>query len=265
MTEDESQLVRGFSTWSAYRAVLRHIARTVGDRIDFIVSTGDLVEPALESAYRAVRDALKINPVDSIGGQAPGPLRVSAEGLNGMSMYFIPGNHDDALALQRVFFPSEATQERMNLRFTHKGAAFVCLDWGRDASAASVPGMFDWLAQQLADDQPTIIITHHAVEPVGAGWLDEFLPPDVERFWDIVKGRNVLAILSGHVHMTTEQLVHGIPVLHPAVDCVPIRSPGRSAAPARSASLPVRDDSRRYRDKPGLRSEPVKPGTVYHA
>lgn len=49
LTEDESRLTRGFSTWSSFRAVLRAIARTVGSRIDFVVSLGDLVEPAPES------------------------------------------------------------------------------------------------------------------------------------------------------------------------------------------------------------------------
>lgn len=209
LTKDETQLTRGFSTWSSYRAVLRHIACTLGNRIDFIVSTGDIVEPASESAYRTVLNALA---ADTVGAAVPGPVRVSIAGLDGMPMYFLPGNHDDALALRRVFFPATAAQERMNLRFAHKGVNFICLDWGRDACAASTPGMLDWLAAQLADDQPTVILTHHPIEPVGVRWLDQFVPPDAERFWEIVEGRNILAVLSGHFHMTTEQVVLGIPV-----------------------------------------------------
>ncbi len=127
-------------------------------------------------------------------------------------MYFVPGNHDDAPTLQRVFFPTSVSQERMNVRFMHKGIAFVCLDWGHEARATSTAGMLDWLTAQLADGAPTVILTHHPVEPVGVRWLDQFLPQDVECFWEIIEGRNVLGILSGHFHMTTEQIALGIPV-----------------------------------------------------
>ncbi|OQA43442.1 MAG: 3',5'-cyclic adenosine monophosphate phosphodiesterase CpdA [Chloroflexi bacterium ADurb.Bin325] len=209
LQESESATVRGFATWVSYRAVLRHIAQHVAGHIDFIVSMGDLVDPAPDPAYRAVLAALHADPA---GATAPGPLRVTAEGLEDMPMYFVPGNHDDLSAMLRVLFPGSPDMERMNVRFEHRGVRFVCLDWGRDPSAQATPELFEFLAESLADDRPAVILTHHAVAPVGAAWLDQFLARDVDRFWNIVRGRNVLGVLAGHVHMSTEELVAGVPV-----------------------------------------------------
>jgi 3',5'-cyclic-AMP phosphodiesterase len=209
LTESENRLLRGFSTWHSYRAVLRHIATHVAGQIDFIVSMGDLVDPAPDAAYRNVLATLAADPT---GARAPGPLYISAEGLANVPMYFMPGNHDDLAAMLRVIFPGSPAMERMNVVFEHSGTRFVCLDWGREAEARAGDNLFDFLARNLADGAPCVILTHHPVARVGVEWLDNFLAPDLDRFWATVHGRNVLGILAGHVHMTTEQIVQGIPV-----------------------------------------------------
>jgi 3',5'-cyclic AMP phosphodiesterase CpdA len=58
-----------------------------------------------------------------------------------------------------------------------------------------------------------VILTHHHVAPIGVPWLDNFIADDIDRFWQTVRGKSVLGVLSGHVHMTTETIVEGIPVL----------------------------------------------------
>jgi hypothetical protein len=65
----------------------------------------------------------------------------------------------------------------------------------------------------LQTDLPSVILTHHQVAPVGVAWLDAFIAPEMPRFWEIVAGKRVIGVLAGHVHMTHEQLVAGIPVL----------------------------------------------------
>ncbi len=209
LQESENATVHGFATWASYRAVLRHIAQHVAGHIDFIVSMGDLVDPAPDSAYRTVLRALHANPT---GATSPGPLRITAEGLQDMPMYFMPGNHDDLSAMLRVLFPGSNDMERMNVRFEHQGIRFVCIDWGRDPYALSTPEMFEFLEESLADSMPAVILTHHPVAEVDAAWLDQFLARDTDRFWEIVRGKNVLGILAGHVHMSTEKLVGNIPV-----------------------------------------------------
>lgn len=209
LTEAEDGLMRGFSTWHSYRAVLRHIATHVVEHIDFIVSMGDLVDPAPDASYRNVLAALGADPT---GARAPGPLCVSVEGLTDVPMYFLPGNHDDLSAMLRVIFPASVGMDRMNVTFEREGVRFVCLDWGRDAEARAATGMLDFLSESLADGMPSIILTHHPVARVGVEWLDNFLASDLDRFWAAVRGRNVLGILAGHVHMTTEKVIEGIPV-----------------------------------------------------
>jgi hypothetical protein len=41
---------------------------------------------------------------------------------------------------------------------------------------------------------------------------DSWIAPDVQSFWDILAGRNVLGIFSGHTHVTFENRARGIPV-----------------------------------------------------
>ena len=41
LTAAETDRVHGCPTWQSFRAVLRHIADTIGPQIDFIVSTGE--------------------------------------------------------------------------------------------------------------------------------------------------------------------------------------------------------------------------------
>ena len=54
LPEAESNLTKGFSPWYAFRAVMRHIAEHHAD-VDFIVSTGDLVDQGTDAEYRYFR------------------------------------------------------------------------------------------------------------------------------------------------------------------------------------------------------------------
>ena len=134
-------------------------------------------------------------------------------------MYFLPGNHDDSAAMDRTLFRDSrrsivrGPSDPLNGWFEHGGVRFVFVDWGRRAKAISTPGMFDLLAAAVEPGKPTVVLTHHHVAPCGAAWLDEFIADDVYRFWDALRGKQVLGVLGGHIHMTTETVVGGIPVL----------------------------------------------------
>jgi Icc protein len=224
LTESASALVRGFSTAYSFRAVIRHIADTVGDRADFIVSTGDLVEPPYDAAYQTLIRTLNIG---SNAQAAPGPLPVTIEGLHEFPMYLFPGNHDDRSLLSKILSERalgssspkvlfrESEDQRVggwNFAFTHRGVQFIFVDWGPDAKAAAAPGMFEFLCRALESELPSVILMHHHPAPVGVRWLDEFIADDIGRFWDIVTGKSVLGVLCGHVHMTRETVIAGIPV-----------------------------------------------------
>lgn len=206
----ETNPVRGMATTYSLHAVLRHIAQHAAAQADFLVSMGDFVDPPSEAAYRAVLGRLGAAGADT---QAPGPLTISCEGLRKYPTYFLPGNHDDRETFFRCLFPRTEPMPLMNVRFEHAGVQFICLDWGTDATSVAYPETFDFLARALEDDRPSVVLTHHQVAPVGVGWLDAFIAPGIRRFWDIMAGKHVIGVLAGHVHMTHEQLVDGIPVL----------------------------------------------------
>jgi 3',5'-cyclic AMP phosphodiesterase CpdA len=224
LTASETVLTHGFSTNYAFRRVVQHLAAHVGREISrsgsipsFIVSTGDLGEVNPLEAYRAAPQFLRARVE---GVKAPGPATVTLDGVGDMPMYFLPGNHDDLDGMYLHLFPgngesggAEGHPARMNLWFEHEGVRFVCLDWGREAKAISTPEMFNFLSVALDDGQPAVILTHHHVAPIGVAWLDAFIADDVDRFWEIVRDKQVLGVLAGHVHMTTETVVEGIPVM----------------------------------------------------
>jgi len=209
LPESESSLVRGFSPTYAFRAVVRHIAENIASSIDFVISTGDLVDPASQAAYQTLSHMLGLN---GKAGDAPGPRLVSVEGLNEFPMYFMPGNHDDRQYFFQYLFPQTQLTPLMNVAFTHKAVQFICIDWGTQAKAVTYDETLSFLASSLRTDLPSIVVTHHHVVPTGSRWLDDFIADDVERFWDIVEGRNVIGILCAHTHLTYEKVVGDIPV-----------------------------------------------------
>jgi len=205
----EGDLIRGLSPAYALRAVARHIAGTVAGSADFIVSTGDLVDDQTEAAYGL---ATRLLGLTGQPAAAPGPLLANAEGLHDMPFYCLPGNHDDRDYFFRRLFGEAQARPLLNARFEHEGVQFVCLDWGPQTKALLHHETLDYLAQSLRSGQPTILLMHYPVVPVGAGWLDQFLADGLERFWQTVAGHNVLGILCGHLHTSYERIVDNIPV-----------------------------------------------------
>lgn len=200
-------LLWGYSTWHALRAVLRHIAAHAGP-LDFIVSTGDLVERGGEAEYRRFLAIAGAEP----RGVFPGPLIAHGEGLPGVPLYALPGNHDLRPALLRDLFPASPAAERLHAWFERGGVRFVCVDWGGAGKAVSTPELWPFLDEALAADGPKVILMHHHVTPMGGAILDALIADDVDVFAERIAGRGVLAILSGHAHATFEGELGGAPV-----------------------------------------------------
>jgi len=203
----EGDLLWGYSTWHALRSVLRHIADHAGP-LDCIVSTGDLTEHASEAEYQIFLDLTGAQPA----GAYPGPLIARGQGLPGVPLYALPGNHDARPSMVRSLFPASAPAERLNARFERSGVRFVCVDWGPANKAEAPPDLPGFLDAAL-DGTPAVILMHHHVAPLGHARLDALLPDDVAAFAERIAGRGVLAILSGHTHATFERELAGVPVL----------------------------------------------------
>lgn len=208
LCETETTLTSGYSTAYALRATLRHIAEHVAEYIDFVVSTGDLVDAPTEKSYQNLCQMLDLRLISP----APGPQLVTCEGLQSFPMYFLPGNHDDRGTFFRHLFPQTPLTPLMNVAFQHKGVQFICLDWGPQDKAVAHPEMLDFLAHTLQKNLPAILLMHYHLLPVGCRWVDQLLPDEDEAFWKIVKAQQVLGLFCGHAHVTYEKEVLGIPV-----------------------------------------------------
>jgi 3',5'-cyclic-AMP phosphodiesterase len=212
LCESEAQLLHGYSPAYAFRQVLRHIAEHVAPQVDFLVTTGDLVEVATDEAYWHLAQMLQVQVVSP----APGPALITLEGLQAFPLYFLPGNHDDRTAFFHQLFAGTPHMPLMNVNFHHKGVQFICLDWGPQAKAMNRPELLTFLERCLQEGLPSVLLTHHHLVPVGCRWLDTFLPDETsaEAFWQIVTRyqAHVLGIFSGHAHVTYEQVVNGISV-----------------------------------------------------
>jgi 3',5'-cyclic-AMP phosphodiesterase len=211
LLESEDALLEGFCPGFAFRMVMRHIAENTADKADFILSTGDLVNDCTDKAYQST---LKMLGIDS-SVPLPGPQKINMEGLNEYPLYFLPGNHDDRSRVSRYLFSNSTPSGLYNLTFMHKGVQFILMDWGPESKAQFLPETREFLTNALQADMPSVLVCHQHVKPIGSRWLDEFIADDIDAFWDTVasvKGR-VLAILSGHVHITYEEEHAGIPIL----------------------------------------------------
>ncbi|HEY3474090.1 MAG TPA: metallophosphoesterase [Anaerolineales bacterium] len=213
LLESEDAHREGFVPGHALRMVIRHIAENTADKADFIISTGDLVEPPSDAAYQCAIRLLGL----SASAPPPGPQKVNAEGLRDYSMYFLPGNHDDREMMARSLFPDSQPVALYNFTFEHKGIQFILTDWGPESKAVFLPETREFLSQALQSELPSVIVCHQHVKPIGSRWLDRFIADEIDQFWQIVAApgvrEKVLGILCGHVHITYEDEYKGIQIL----------------------------------------------------
>jgi 3',5'-cyclic AMP phosphodiesterase CpdA len=213
LMESEDTLREGFSPGHALRMVMRHISDNVADKADFIISTGDLVEPDTDATYQCAVKLLGIKAKASL----PGPQKINVEGLYNYPMYFLPGNHDKREMMTRYLFPNSEPPGLYNFTFVHKGVQFVFMDWGPESKAFFFAETKDFLAKALQSELPSVIVCHQHVKKIGSKWLDDFLADNLSEFWEVVADpdvkERVLAILCGHVHITYEDEYKGIPIL----------------------------------------------------
>ncbi len=213
LLESEEELREGFSPGHALRMVMKHIAQHVADKADFIISTGDLVEPPTDKAYQCAMQLLGMQTPSSW----PGPQKVNIEGLIEYPLYYLPGNHDDRELLRRYFYPDSKPLSLYNFTFVHKDIQFIFMDWGPESKAFFFPETREFLTQALQSDLPSVIVCHQHVKPIGSRWLDDFIADDIDQFWEIVIKpgikEKILGILCGHVHITYEDQYKGIPIL----------------------------------------------------
>jgi Icc protein len=185
LLDNETDLLRGFSPGHSLRRTLEAVAK-LGNEIDFLLCTGDVVEFPTKPAYK-------------LAAQVFGSLK--------MPVYFQPGNHDDRDLFYKYVSPERASDSSFN----HKGVRFIGLELGAGVNGDVQGESLRFLRNNLSGG-PTILYTHHQLVPIGAAWLDAFLAPNIGELWTVLEGSSVLATISGHVHISYEEVKSGIAV-----------------------------------------------------
>ena len=163
---------------------------------DFIAVSGDLTNHGDEQSYVLVRDLLE-------------PLKAP--------VVLALGNHDKRAGFNAVF--SDGMEDTPFFHDSLQGDLHVItLDSavpGRIAGALD-DAQFDYLEQAFTrhPEVPKIIMVHHPprLDPDELAWasLDQ---GSTDRLAETLKGQNVVAILTGHIHVNRVAHWNGIPVI----------------------------------------------------
>lgn len=186
-------------TVSNLHRAAEQLSRMTGG-LDAILVTGDVADLGEEDAYRRVRAVL--DPVADI---------------TGARIVWVMGNHDEREPFRRVLLGDDRGDDGpVNQVIDLDGLRIVTVD-------SSVPGYhhgileaetLDWLDAVLAEPAPngTIVALHHAPIATPLALMDVLELRRQDEFAEVVRDRDVRAILGGHLHYPTQGTFAGIPV-----------------------------------------------------
>lgn len=136
------------------------------------------------------------------------------------NVVWLPGNHDNVTLMRRV-----CGERWFRPRVELGNWQILSLDSSVPGEARGTLGddQLAFLDQQLQQhaDLYSLIALHHHVLPVGAAWLDEQLLSNQQAFFDVLSTYpQARAVVSGHVHQTSDKVFNGIRVLTSPSTCV---------------------------------------------
>lgn len=165
---------------------------------DLLIASGDLTEFGDEESYRILAGAL---------GRCPMPVKL------------MPGNHDLRAALKAVFPDAPLPGGFLQQVVESEGLRLILLDTLEEGrhGGAFCEVRAAWLAEALAaaPDTPTLIFVHHPPQSVGIPWMDPSpTEPWIARLKAALAGQSqVIALASGHVHLSSHTSWAGLPLL----------------------------------------------------
>ncbi len=173
---------------------------------DALVFTGDLTDLGEPDAYARLRGI--VEPVAQEWG---------------CPVVWVAGNHDERPALRSGLLGLDATEEPVLGEWDLGGLRLLALD-------TSVPGwhhgelddtQLEWLGHRLAEPAPlgTILALHHPPLPSHVPLFGILELQRQERLAEVIAGRDVRAILAGHLHYSTSGTFAGVPVSVASATC----------------------------------------------
>ncbi|MEZ4667108.1 MAG: metallophosphoesterase [Anaerolineae bacterium] len=185
-----------YGTQTSARALVKAV-NALDFPIDFVLHTGDVVYDPVAEAYQTAKDIL-------------GELRFPT--------YYLAGNHDHPLELQRQLLGSDKPQSSFHYTFEINGVQIICLDSNGPAEPPRgniIPEQLTWLDSLCSadDNRPLVVAVHHHALPVGSPWLDDYMRTiNGETLHTVLqKSRHRLrGVFFGHVHQNIQMLKDGI-------------------------------------------------------
>jgi 3',5'-cyclic AMP phosphodiesterase CpdA len=188
----------GFDPVPHLEAVIEAV-RSLPNRPDAVLVSGDLTDGGSEAGYRVARELLE---------RLEAPLHV------------LPGNHDDRGRLRAAFgLPGEGDEP---IRYSVDVGELRLVVFDSNV-ADQDPGRYDaeqlsWLDGELGaePERPTLLALHHPPLATGIEEWDEInLEPEQRPLLAEVVGRHpqLRAIVGGHLHRVAASSLAGVPVI----------------------------------------------------
>ncbi|MFE5671930.1 phosphodiesterase [Agromyces sp. NPDC056523] len=177
---------------------IEQLQRLAGSLAAILVS-GDVADLGEPDAYRRIRDALE-------------PLAEET----GAQLIWVMGNHDERGPFSEILLGEPDRDEPVNRVIDLDGLRIVTLDSSVPGYHHGVlePSTLAWLDEVLAEParQGTVIALHHAPIATPLALMDVLELRGQDEFAEVIRDRDVRAILGGHLHYPTQGEFAGIPV-----------------------------------------------------
>lgn len=167
--------------------------------VDAWVFTGDLTDEGDAESYAWL--------AETVGERAE---------ARGVRVIWANGNHDDRVRFGRLVCGADRPDEPYLAEHRVGGLRILIVDtnvpgysWGQVA-----PEPLAWLDARLSEDAPegTLLVLHHAPLPTVQDAASLWSLRGQDALADVVRGRGVRGILSGHFHQTGFGTFAGVPV-----------------------------------------------------
>ncbi len=179
--KDPKQTIFGISSNNNFDMIFNIIKNSELDDTNAIFLTGDLSQDETAESYNY--------------------LFKKIQSLN-KPTYWIPGNHDSILQMEKIFNQSSIFQRGMKLSTDFWDFIFIDSKITDKDTGFIQPSELKRLAHELNEtkkDKVAIIMHHHPIE-VNTPLIDKYILENRQDFWKIIADFKADLIICGHVH-----------------------------------------------------------------
>jgi Icc protein len=197
LTGTETGCLLGMNTTRSAKGVIDAVLAT--ESTECILVTGDIAADGQTEAYRQL-EALLGTSVPSL---------------------WLPGNHDDVSSHKDRYAP------HMKRRLRAKHWDVVMLETQVEGEVGGVLSTAELAALRSAVDdarqanKALLVATHHPLRLLESAWLDEQSVKNASEALEIIKPiADRAALISGHVHQESDEVINGIRMMTTPSTCV---------------------------------------------